>query len=138
MSYNKCDEKRLKGDIKMTLKYHENGIWIEKINENDFRIGLSEKGQDDVGEVMFAEIIEHAGSLSKGDPIINVEGAKAVTEMTLPFSAAVKEKHKQVEDDPSLLNSEDKNDNWILVVNNVDPKVWNALDTELVFDSYNN
>ena len=50
MSYNKCDEKRLKGDIKMTLKYHENGIWIEKINENDFRIGLSEKGQDDVGE----------------------------------------------------------------------------------------
>ena len=80
---------------------------------------------------MFAEIIEHAGSLSKGDPIINVEGAKAVTEMTLPFSAAVKEKHKQVEDDPSLLNSEDKNDNWILVVNNVDPKVWNALENRI-------
>ncbi|GEK91811.1 glycine cleavage system protein H [Alkalibacterium kapii] len=118
----------------MTIKYHDNGIWIEKINDTDYKVGLSEKGQDDAGEVMFAEIVEHNGSLTKGDPILNVEGAKAVTELTLPFDAAVKETHTQIEDEPSLLNSEDKRDNWILVVNDVDPDVWNTLDTEMTLN----
>ena len=42
----------------MSVKYHKSGLWVEKINERSYRIGLSEKGQDDVGEVMFAEVPE--------------------------------------------------------------------------------
>lgn len=118
----------------MTVKYHQNGIWIEKISEADYRIGLSEKGQDDVGEVMFAEVSENSGKLDAGDAIINVEGAKAVTELTIPFSATVKERHVELENEPDLLNKEDKDKNWILEVTDVDPSVWETLDTELVFD----
>ncbi|SFC34238.1 glycine cleavage system H protein [Alkalibacterium subtropicum] len=118
----------------MTVKYHQNGIWIEKMNDTDYRIGLSEKGQDDVGEVMFAEVSENKGQLDKGDAIINVEGAKAVTELTLPFAAKVIEKHTDLEDEPDLLNKEDRDKNWILTVTDVDPAVWGTLDTELIFD----
>lgn len=118
----------------MTVKYHQNGIWIEKTSDTDYRIGLSEKGQDDVGEVMFAEVSENSGKLEKGDAIINVEGAKAVTELTLPFAATVKEKHTELEDEPDLLNKEDRDKNWILKVTDVDPAVWETLDIELVLD----
>ncbi|OJF92152.1 glycine cleavage system protein H [Alkalibacterium sp. 20] len=118
----------------MTVKYHNNGIWIEKMNETDYRIGLSEKGQDDVGEVMFAEITENDGKLEQGDAFLNVEGAKAVTEITLPFSASVKETHKELEDEPALLNKEDKAKNWIITVTEVAASVWESLDTELAFD----
>jgi glycine cleavage system H protein len=123
-----------KGEMKMTVKYHQNGIWIEKTNDTDYRIGISEKGQDDVGEVMFAEVSENNGNLNKGDAIINVEGAKAVTELTLPFAAKVIEKHTELEDEPDLLNKEDRDKNWILAVTDIAPGVWETLDTELVFD----
>ncbi len=116
----------------MTVKYHKNGIWIEKMNETEFRIGLSEKGQDDVGEVMFAEVSENNGKLDKGDALLNVEGAKAVTEITIPFAATLKESHTELEDEPNLLNKSDRDQNWIITVEDVDASDWEALDNELV------
>ncbi|MFO8069698.1 MAG: glycine cleavage system protein H [Alkalibacterium sp.] len=118
----------------MTVKYHDNGIWIEKMNDTDYRIGLSEKGQDDVGEVMFAEVLENDGNLEQGDAFLNVEGAKAVTEITMPFSVKVKETHKELEDEPDLLNKEDRDENWIITVTELDASVWESLDNELTFD----
>ncbi|MGB7460202.1 MAG: glycine cleavage system protein H, partial [Carnobacterium jeotgali] len=37
------------------MRYSENGLWVLKEGDN-YRIGLSEKGQDDLGEVMFVEL----------------------------------------------------------------------------------
>lgn len=122
----------------MTVKYHKNGIWIEKMNETEFRIGLSEKGQDDVGEVMFAEVSENNGKLDKGDALLNVEGAKAVTEITIPFAATLKESHTELEDEPNLLNKSDRDQNWIITVEDVDASDWDALDNELVLDKEDN
>ncbi|EXJ24060.1 Glycine cleavage system H protein [Alkalibacterium sp. AK22] len=98
----------------MTTKYHHSGLWIEKLSSGTYRVGLSEKGQDDLGEVMFAEISAQEGSMSKGDAILNVEGAKAVTELTLPFDMDVSAVHKEVEDEPEMLNAEAKDSNWLL------------------------
>ena len=122
----------------MTVKYHKNGIWIEKMNETEFRIGLSEKGQDDVGEVMFAEVSENNGKLDKGDALLNVEGAKAVTEITIPFAATLKESHTELEDEPNLLNKSDRDQNWIITVEDVDASDWDALDNELVLNKEDN
>lgn len=97
----------------MTVKYTESGLWLEKTEEG-YRIGLSEKGQDDVGEVTYAELPEFDRHLEKGSNLLSVEGAKAVTEIVLPMSGTVKKIHKELEDDIDLLNSLDRSKNWIL------------------------
>lgn len=114
----------------MTIKYHPNGLWVEKVDETDYRVGLSEKGQDDVGEVMFAELSTKEGAMKKGDPILNVEGAKAVTEFTIPFDVTVKSVHQELEDEPELLNDSEKEENWILVVTDLAETDFNQLNTE--------
>ena len=114
----------------MSIKYHSNGLWIEKLSPSDYRIGLSEKGQDDLGEVMFVEISTESGNLKAGEAIINAEGAKAVTELTIPFDVTVKEVHVEVEDEPDLLNSSDKEDNWLLLVTDIDDSLFNSLNTD--------
>lgn len=114
----------------MTIKYHPNGLWFEKLNDGDYRVGLSEKGQDDVGEVMFVEVSAKEGPLKKGDAILNVEGAKAVTEFTIPFDVTVKTVHQEIEDAPELLNSSKKDENWLLVVTELDEKQFDSLMTE--------
>lgn len=114
----------------MSIKYHANGLWIEKLSPSDYRIGLSEKGQDDLGEVMFVEISTEPGNLKAGEAIINAEGAKAVTELTIPFDVTVKEVHVEVEDEPDLLNSSDKEDNWLLLVTDIDDSLFNSLNTD--------
>lgn len=97
----------------MTVKYTKSGLWIEEL-ENTYRVGLSEKGQDDVGDVMFVELPDFEDKLEVGQNLIGVEGAKAVTEISSPISGSVEKVHKELEDNTELLNSTDREENWIL------------------------
>lgn len=115
----------------MSVKYHKSGLWVEKINETSYRIGLSEKGQDDVGEVMFAEVPEIQEDVKEGAVLLNVEGAKAVTELTIPFDARIIAVHEEVADEPELLNKVEKEANWLVEVTDVDPTAFEALDDEV-------
>ena len=102
----------------MPVKYTQTGLWIEKTNDI-YRIGLSEKGQDDVGEVMFIELPAYGDEIKAGDNLIGVEGAKAVTEITSPISGSVEKVHQELEDQTDLLNSEDRSENWIVELTDV-------------------
>lgn len=102
----------------MTLKYTESGLWIEEI-KTGYRIGLSEKGQDDVGEVTYVELPEFGERLEKGDNLLSVEGAKAVTELVVPMTGSVEKIHKALEDHTDLMNSTDREENWIVELCNV-------------------
>ena len=115
----------------MSVKYHKSGLWVEKINETSYRIGLSEKGQDDVGEVMFAEVPEIQEDVKEGAVLLNVEGAKSVTELTIPFDARIIAVHEEVADEPELLNKVEKEANWLVEVTDVDPTAFEALDDEV-------
>ncbi|MCC5894430.1 MAG: glycine cleavage system protein H [Alkalibacterium sp.] len=118
----------------MTIKYHPNGLWVEQMNDTEYRVGLSEKGQDDVGEVMFVEVSAKTGPMKKGDAILNVEGAKAVTEFTVPFDLTVKEVHQEIEDEPELLNDSEKETNWIMIVTELAEKEFDLLKTDAFSD----
>lgn len=102
----------------MSTKYTDTGLYIEQVGEN-YRIGLSEKGQDDVGEVMFVELPEFGDSVQISDTLIGLEGAKAVTEIVVPINGKVEKVHTELEDDYSLLNSTDREDNWIIELSDV-------------------
>ncbi|MDN6161558.1 MAG: glycine cleavage system protein H [Atopostipes sp.] len=103
----------------MSVKYTESGLWIEEI-EDGYRIGLSEKGQDDVGEVTFVELPDYDKHLEKGDNLLSVEGAKAVTELQSPMSGKIQKIHKELEEDTDRMNSTDRTDNWILELRDVE------------------
>ncbi|MBM6615733.1 glycine cleavage system protein H [Desemzia sp. RIT804] len=101
------------------LKYSPNGLWVAKNGEN-YRVGLSEKGQDDIGEIMFADIPKDIAVLKAGDSLLGVEGAKAVTELESPLSGDVVQFNESLLISPEELNSEDQKSNWIVELTNVD------------------
>ncbi|MGX7419903.1 glycine cleavage system protein H [Carnobacterium gallinarum] len=102
----------------MTVRYSENGLWVEKISEG-YKIGLSAKGQDDLGEVMFVDITPETTVVAKDDTLIGVEASKAVTELTAPFKGTVLTWHTALSENPEFLNSTDSKENWIVVLTDV-------------------
>lgn len=110
----------------MTVKYHVNGLWIEK-KDDQIIIGLSEKGQDDAGDIMFANLMIDSDYLEAGDTLIGVEGAKAVTDFTTPFAGNVLAIHEAIEEDFDLLNSTDRADNWIVKLRSKDTSLFSQL-----------
>jgi len=110
-------------------KYHSAGIWVEK-EDNVYKIGLSEKGQDDSGEVMFVDLPNFGNTVKTGDTLVSVEGAKSVTEIVFPFGGTVKSVHKEVEDKPDLLNAGPKTKNWIIELTDVNEEEFTSLNND--------
>ena len=96
-------------------KYSENGLWIKQ-DGAEYVIGLSPKGQDDLGDVSFVELLK-SESVTPDDSIISVEAAKAVTELLAPLSGTVVAFHDELEEEK----------NWIVRLNGVDEAAFNAL-----------
>ena len=95
-------------------KYSENGLWIKQ-DGSEYVIGLSPKGQDDLGDVSFVELLK-SESVTPEDSIISVEAAKAVTELLSPLSGTVVAFHDELEEKK-----------WIVRLNGVDEAEFNAL-----------
>ena len=102
----------------MNSRYTQTGLWIEE-KDGVVRVGLSEKGQDDVGEVMFVELPKFGETLKIGGNLLSVEGAKAVSEFTAPISGKIEKLHEALEDETEKLNSTDREDNWIIELTEV-------------------
>lgn len=111
------------------MRYSENGFWVERIDNDLYRIGLSEKGQDDLGDVAFLEFLA-TQDISTNESMLSVEASKATTELTAPINAQVIEWHTALEKNPELLNSTNTADNWIVLVKNV-----NSLDYDTLMET---
>jgi len=113
----------------VAVKYSETGLWIEK-NEDKYRIGLSEKGQDDIGEVMFVDLPEFSETVSKDEALLSIEGAKSVSEIISPLSGKIVKVHQEIEDTPDLLNSDERAVNWVIELTGVDEDQFNNLNDD--------
>lgn len=111
------------------MKYSENGFYVCK-QDDFYLIGLSEKGQDDLGDVSFLEILS-SDKMDVNDSLIGVEASKAVTELTAPLNAVILEVNERVVNQPNLLNAPVSLENWLFKVNQVDVVEYETLSNEI-------
>ena len=111
-----------------TVKYSENGFWIKK-EADKYIIGLSEKGQDDLGEVSFIDLPE-TGAIKTTDTLIGVEAAKAMTDLASPLAGTITAVNEALENNPENLNSTDATMNWIVELTDVSAEAFEALPNE--------
>lgn len=113
------------------IKFSEDGFWLEK-KEKTVIIGLSDKGQDDLGIVSFVDLPTE-GPIKKDDVLIGVEAAKAVTELTVPVTGKIMAVNEALEDEPRILNSEKREETWIVEMSEVSEEEFEALADESGF-----
>src|SRR3990170_7457234 len=93
-------------------KTHE---WIAKFDDN-YRIGISDYAQSQLGDITFVEFPGVGAKFSKGDSIATIESVKAVGEYYAPVGIEVIGVNRVVEDQPELLNSDPSGKGYILEV----------------------
>lgn len=99
--------------MKLDKVYTETGLWLNETEPNHIRIGLSPKGQDDLGEVSFFDPFE-IDSITKGEAFCSIEAAKAVTELESPLTGTIIKQNGTLLIEPENLNEEDDALNWII------------------------
>ena len=89
-------------------KEHE---WI-RVEGNTATVGISNHAQEQLGDIVFAEVPETGRRLSKGQEAAVVESVKAASDVYAPVSGEVIEGNQAVADDPALVNSDPEGDGW--------------------------
>lgn len=78
-------------------------------------LGLTAELQDEAGDISYVNIAS-LGTIEADDSILNIEASKAAIEVPSPISGKIIERNEKAEDTPSLLNSVNTSDNWIVKI----------------------
>ncbi len=114
------------------LKYTKEHEWI-KVEGNIATVGITDYAQDSLGDVVYVELPQEGGAVTKNEPFGVVESVKAVSDLYAPLSGHVSEVNDAIIDSPEAINEDPYGDAWMIRV-----EVSNAkeLDDLMTSDEY--
>jgi glycine cleavage system H protein len=95
----------------MPLYFTKEHEWV-RVEGDTATIGISGHAQEQLGDIVFAEVPEAGRRMSKGQEAAVVESVKAASDVYAPVSGEVIEGNKAVADDPALVNSDPEGKGW--------------------------
>ena len=95
----------------MSLYFTKEHEWI-RVEGDNATIGISNHAQEQLGDIVFAEVPEAGRRLSKGQEAAVVESVKAASDVYSPVSGEVVEGNQAVADDPALVNTDPEGQGW--------------------------
>jgi len=95
----------------MTVYFTREHEWI-RVEGDTATIGISNHAQEQLGDIVFAEVPEAGRRVSKGQEAAVVESVKAASDVYAPVTGEVVEGNQAVADDPSLVNSDPEGQGW--------------------------
>jgi glycine cleavage system H protein len=114
-------------NIPTELKYAESNEWI-KLEGKTGTIGVSDYAQEQLSDIVFAEIIVNEGDqVKKGDTIATVESVKAAADVYSPVSGTVLSVNEELSSAPEVINSDPYGTAWIIKLELQDPAEVNSM-----------
>lgn len=99
-------------NVPADLLYADTHEWVS-FADGCATIGLTDYAQDQLGDLVFANLPEPGDQAVVGDAIADVESVKAVSDVISPLSGTVTEVNEDVLNNPALIN-EDPYNAWLM------------------------
>ncbi len=121
-------------DIPSDLYYTEEHEYLKATSEDGvYAVGITDYAQGELGDVVFVELPDLGASFSKLDVFGTIEAVKAVSDLYCPMPGEIVAINDELDDDPSLINSDPYGAGWMVKLKLADP---DAISSLLSSDSY--
>lgn len=100
------------------LLYTKSHEWVKKLDDGSVLIGLSDKAQSDLGDLVFVNLPTMGDSFAAEDTLCDVESVKAVSDVYAPVNGTVTEVNEILLDTPEAIN-QDPYGTWIAKMTDV-------------------
>ena len=117
----------------VTTYYSEEHEWIA-VDGNTGTVGITDFAQEQLGDIVFAEVTKENEEVTKDDEVAVVESVKAASDIFSPVSGRISEVNVLLENAPETINSDPLENGWIFKITITNP---NELDDLMDLDSYN-
>ncbi|WP_211747509.1 glycine cleavage system protein GcvH [Paenibacillus sp. Marseille-Q4541] len=98
------------------LLYSEEHEWVQTLEGDLVRIGITEFAQHQLGDIVFVELPESGTEVSSEDSIGTIESVKTVSDLFAPVSGTVVRVNEQLQDEPELVNSAPYGEGWMIEI----------------------
>jgi glycine cleavage system H protein len=117
-------------NIPNELKYSNDHEWL-RVEGDVAYVGISHFAQNELGDIIFVEIIKGIGEVVEKDDIFGtIEAVKTVSDVFLPISGKILEINGVLDKNPELLNSDCYGDGWLVKI-----EIINSDEIETLHDS---
>ena len=116
-----------------TTYYSEEHEWIT-VDGNTGTVGITDFAQEQLGDIVFAEVTKVNEEVTKDEEVAVVESVKAASDIFSPVSGLISEVNVLLEDAPETINSDPLENGWIFKITITNP---NELDDLMDLESYN-
>ena len=125
-------------DIPSNLKFSKTHVWLEDLGENNYRVGITDFAQDELGDIVFVELPEEGREYDQADECAVVESVKSTSDIYCPLSGIITEINSELNDTPDLINSEPYSEGWIFILKaNDDSELNELIDANSYYDLIN-
>lgn len=125
-------------DIPSNLKFSKTHVWLEDLGENNYRIGITDFAQDELGDIVFVELPEEGREYDRADECAVVESVKSTSDIYCPLSGIITEINSELNDTPDLINSEPYSEGWIFILKaNNDSELNELIDANSYYELVN-
>ena len=125
-------------DIPSNLKFSKTHVWLEDLGENNYRIGITDFAQDELGDIVYVEPPEEGREYDQADECAVVESVKSTSDIYCPLSGVITEINSELNDTPDLINSEPYSEGWIFILKaNNDSELNELIDANSYYELVN-
>ena len=98
------------------LKYAKSHEWVRVEDNGDLTIGITEHAQDQLGDVVFADLPAVGQSLAAQQTCMLLESVKAASDIYMPVSGKIIAVNAALEDAPENINEAPYSDGWLFKI----------------------
>ncbi|MBT6121186.1 glycine cleavage system protein GcvH [bacterium] len=117
------------------IKYTNDHEWVKEESDG-FTIGISEYAIDELGEIVFVELPEENIEIKKEDEFGTIESVKTVSSLYMPIDGTITAINQKLVDEPSLLNDNAKDFEWLIKIKTDSKEQFNSLMNEKEYQDF--
>lgn len=103
------------------LRFSDQHAWVRQAAEGLVTVGLTDVGQDLLGEIVYVELPTVGAVVTPGEPCCVVESIKVVAEFSAPLSGEVVAVNDALADAPQTVNDSPYDEGWLFQLRCTDP-----------------
>ncbi len=101
--------------IPSDLRYTSEHEWVS-LEDNLATVGITDYAQGELGDIVFVELPSVGDVVKAGSAFGTIEAVKAVSELFAPVSGKVAEINAELQDNPTVVNSDPYGDGWMIKI----------------------
>ncbi|MEM9356830.1 MAG: glycine cleavage system protein GcvH [Pseudomonadota bacterium] len=120
----------------MSQEYYSEDHEYIRVEGDIATIGITNHAQEQLGDVVYAEVPEVGRKVSVGEAAAVVESVKAASEVYAPVSGEVTEANSELDGNPALVNEDAEGAAWFFKVRLADKSELNKLMSREQYDKF--